>query len=145
MIPKQKVQRWYVNDALEKTEVTIEDEVFTISKMPVFDGLKVFNRTAKLLSPLIGLMGEKEKLDFSVLAEIDDDSVTEHIKVLCEFCQKDGNKVVFDSDMKNYKMPYLLAFEFAKWNFSDFLTSNPKLQKVAEKAMGIDLEKMKNV
>jgi hypothetical protein len=144
MIDRKKVKRWYVNDSLEKNEVTVDGVNFSMTKMPVFDGMKVFNRTAKLLSPLIGMMGDKKKLDFSVLSEIDDDGVTEHIKVLCELCQKDGEMVIFDVDMKNYKMPYLLAFEFAKWNFSDFLTSNPKLQKVAETAMGIDLEKMKN-
>ena len=144
MFERSKVARWYVNDALEKKEVTVEGQAFTITKMPVFDGMKVFNKTAKLLSPLIGLMGDKKKLDFSVLAELDDESVTDHIKVLCELCQKEGEMVMFDTDMKNYKMPYLLAFEFGKWNFSDFLTSNPKLQKVAETAMGIDLEKMKN-
>jgi hypothetical protein len=145
MIDRKKVKRWYVNDSLDKQEVTVDGVEFTITKMPVFDGMKVFNRTAKLLSPLIGMMGDTKKLDFSVLSEIDDDGVTEHIKVLCELCQKEGEMVVFDADMKNYKMPYLLAFEFAKWNFSDFLTSNPKLQKVAEAAMGIDLEKMKNL
>jgi len=144
MFERSKVERWYVNDALEKKEVTVEGQAFTLTKMPVFDGMKVFNKTAKLLSPLIGLMGDKKKLDFSVLAELDDESVTDHIRVLCELCQKEGEMVMFDTDMKNYKMPYLLAFEFAKWNFSDFLTSNPKLQKVAETAMGIDLEKMKN-
>ena len=144
MIDSKRVKRWYVNDSLDKTTVSVDGVSFSITKMPVFDGMKVFNRTAKLLSPLIGLIGDKEKLDFSVLTEIDDDGVTEHIKVLCELCQKDGEMVVFDSDIKNHKMPYLLAFEFVKWNFSDFLTSNPKLKEVAEKTMGIDLEKMKN-
>lgn len=143
MIDKKKVQRWYVNDSLDKQDVVIDDVEFTITKMPVFDGMKVFNRTVKLLSPLVGLIGEGKKLDFSVLSEIDDEGVTEHIKVLCEMCQKEAELVIFDTDMKNYKMPYLLAFEFVKWNFSDFLTSNPNLQKVAEKMTGIDLEQMK--
>ena len=143
MIDKKRAARWYVNDTLEKITVTVDSLSFTISKMPVFDGMKVFNKTAKLLSPLIGLVKEKGELDFSALAQIDDDRVTDHIKVLCELCQTDGKMVVFDTDMKNYKMPYLLAFEFIKWNFADFLTSNPSLKKVTEKAMGVDLEKMK--
>ena len=143
MIDKKRANRWYVNDALEKTIVTVDGVNFSISKMPVFDGMKVFNKTAKLLLPLVGLFEGKKELDFSVLAEMDDEAVTEHIKLLCELCQVDDRMVVFDADMKNYKMPYLLAIECAKWNFSDFLKSNPKLQKVAEKAMGVDLEEMK--
>ena len=143
--------RHYSNPALPKTTVEIEGTTFEIVKFPVSISLGIFNKSVTTLAPLgdaFGFGGKNKKeveINFSKIAEINDEKVTKQIIELCQMCKNanDDRMVIFDVDMKSLKMPYLLAFEFLKWNFEDFLLGNLKLAGLAKAVTGIDLGKMK--
>jgi hypothetical protein len=142
------MDKLYINTSRVK-KVNIDGVDFVVAKLYAFDGMRLFNRVATNLKPLVSLLNGKkegENLDFSKLAElnIDDEKISYLIKEIVEMCQIGGRMVIFDMDMTTFKMPYLLAFEFLKHNYNDFLGNSPLLKAVEEKmGQGMDLTEMK--
>jgi hypothetical protein len=133
----------YANPTAIIERVEVLGITYTIAKLPAFEGMKLFHKVMKVASPLVSVFLDTKK-EFNIAKlDFDDEALSDVIKKIVEMCQKDGNMIIFDMDMKDLKTPYLLAFEFLKFNYSDFLQNSPKLKEAVAKVDGLDLSKMK--
>jgi len=137
----KNILKYYFNQNLPQTTVKIEGVEFGIVKLPVSQSSRVLNRTAKIALPLLGVL-DKDEMDFSSIMSLDDELLSKHIIDLCQMCKIGDRLVIVDNDIGSLKMLYLLAWEFLKFNYQDFLQGNPLAKKV-QKATGINLNSMK--
>lgn len=135
-----KLQQYYVGGGKETKEVTVAGINFKIIKLPAFDAVKLQMKMAKMAVPFLKTVKmENKKLDFDLKDfDFDDEKTAVFLKEVVEMAQTQGRMVLFDEDMSSFEMPFLLAFEFLKFNFSDFFTNSPLFKKVVEATTEVD-------
>jgi hypothetical protein len=146
----KRLGKHYVNPTAEIKNINIENKDFRICKLPADLALRLSIRLGTTVAPLIPLLGKEQNiLEALPKLNIDDEKLSDLVIDVCQMCQtfdKTINRdrmIEFDrNDIIGIKMPFLLAFEFLKFNFENFFADSPLAQKVAEKAGGINLGEM---
>jgi len=145
-----RLLKHYLNPAVESKTIIVEGKEFQICKLPADLALRLQIRIATTLAPLIAGFGKDMNVGELISSiNLDDEKVSDLIIDVVGMCQvydpilKKNRMVDFNmNDITTLKMPYLLAFEFLKYNFETFFLDNPIGQKMAEKAGGINLQEM---
>lgn len=136
------LQLHYQQPTTQTKIVEVSGKSFTICKLPATEAVKMTMKLVKIGTPIISLFSKKESVELSDI-NFDDEEVSNMLIKIVGMCQIDGRMVLFDNDMTSFEMPFLLAFEFLKYNFSDFFQSSPLFKTASEKLNGLDLSKMK--
>jgi len=135
----------YTQPTANIKDVEVEGKSFTIIKLPAFDSMKLSHKIAKVASPLLSVFNKKdEELDLSKI-DFDDEKLSNLIREIVEMCQTENRMVLFNNDITSLKMPYLLVWEFLKFNYADFFQNSPLMEKVQKATEGLDLSKMNKV
>ena len=136
-----RLQKHYLNHTAELKMVEVEGKRFTICKLPADLALRLSIRVGTTIAPIIPLLGKNINLMEALpKLDLDDKKLSDFVIDLVEMCQIDNRMVSFVQDMEGLKMPFMLAFEFLKFNFDSFFANSPLAKKVQEE--GINLQEM---